>query len=152
MPQHKAVYYPEKQDTILDQIDYDIMRDDEMAQVNMDIKHLDFRDTLLYHMRQMNIKQSELVILCEEVISDRTVQRMLTADSSVRTKPNRENVILICLALQLPYPLSMNLIGKAGYSFLDGMTGQRLQKLLQYKLAPQNAQRTIKAILKEKTS
>lgn len=152
MPEYKAVYYPEKQDTLLDQIDYDIMREYEMAQVNIEIKHLNFRDALLYHMNQKNIKQSELAVLCEEVISDRTVQRMLTVDPSGRTKPKRENVILICIALQLPFSLSVNLIGKAGYSLQDGMTGQRLQKLLQYKLTPVKAQKAISAILKEEVS
>lgn len=149
MPLHKAVYYPERKNSELDQIDYDIWRDDELSQINIEIRPLDFRETLLYHMEQMNITEPDLVNLCEDVITDRTIQRMLAEDPNGRTKPKRETIILICLAMRLPVSLSVNLVGKAGYSFGDGMTGQRLQKLLQHKLHPVNAKQLINEILKK---
>lgn len=153
MPQHKSVYFPQKPNDILDRIDYDIKRDEEIAQVNIEIKPLDFRNTLLYHMKQLGITEPKLVDLCEDAISNRTVQRMLALDPNGRTKPKRENIVLICLMMKLPFSLSINLVNKAGYSLLDGMTGQRLQKLLQQRnLSAAEAKRTIDAILEKETA
>lgn len=153
MPQHKSVYFPQRPNDILERIDYEIMREEELAQVNAEIKPLDFRNTLLYHMEQMGITEPKLVDLCEDTISNRTVQRMLALDPNGRTNPKRENIVLICLMMRLPVSLSVNLVNKAGYSLMDGRIGQRLQKLLQQRdLSPADAKRIIDAILEKETT
>ena len=64
----------QKPNDILERINYDIKRDEEIAQVNIEIKPLDFRNTLLYHMKQLGITEPKLVDLCEDAISNRTVK------------------------------------------------------------------------------
>jgi DNA-binding XRE family transcriptional regulator len=74
-----------------------------------------FGDALVSHMKRLNITEEELAQ--KSLVSPKTIQRMR---NEFDYNPKLGTVIAICIGLQLPPPLSMDMVAKSGHSFRPG--------------------------------
>ncbi len=72
-----------------------------------------FGATLAYHMNKLHLTNEALAGRC--LINEDTIRKY--RNGSNKSKPNIQTVIALCVGLQLPLPLSFDLVHKAGYTF-----------------------------------
>lgn len=72
-----------------------------------------FGATLAYHMDKLHLNNEALAGLC--LINEDTIRKY--RNGSNKSKPNIQTVVALCVGLQLPLPLSLDLVHKAGYTF-----------------------------------